>query len=355
VMTGLCSGLLKSFVPQKGKLKHEHGTTKTSVDSQIPKPSEVKGSVQDLHRQIGPGHDALRFKEAVKLMSGESSDYKLWGGMASSLTGGTLHPGNMKIDNFIKSGGFRVPSDPMSELINHLVIDFFTKRSLPIPGSTYIADKNEKMAKLMLTMYDEGFNLKNVVASSSATFILELITNSYVFIMKGYKSDPSIIETEDKVQFASKLKHIIREYKDYKKSKEFSAIEIIAHGTSVLVDAMILVGAKSYAGLYSLNFTSIMVFVRHLWKYLKSSFEEQKSIAGNISNIKDTILSKEDEWSKLISEDIERLIKNKNFLATFSIKELAKKEEDSEHMLSLVKEKVESSKKSILSLRELKL
>ena len=152
VVCGAISGCFKSFVPQEGKLKHKHGTHRVAIDHKVPKPSGMHRSVQGLHRQIGPGHDLGRFKEALDLMSGKTNDFPLWGKNISDYTGGVLHSGNIKLDRFLNTGGFKIPEDPKAELINHLLIDFFTKTSLPIPFSSYLADSSPLMAKLMISM-----------------------------------------------------------------------------------------------------------------------------------------------------------------------------------------------------------
>lgn len=79
ILCGAMNGLFKSYVPKHGNLKHKHSTTRTGVDYKVPKPNGMKGSVQGLHRQIGPGHDIGRFKEALDLMSGKTKDFPLWG------------------------------------------------------------------------------------------------------------------------------------------------------------------------------------------------------------------------------------------------------------------------------------
>lgn len=96
--------------------------------------------MNDLHRQIGQGHDIFRFKEALGLMKGERADFDLWGQKATEILGHELRPPNLPLSDFRKLGGFKIPDDPRGELVNHLLIDFFTKRSLPIPGSSYLAD-----------------------------------------------------------------------------------------------------------------------------------------------------------------------------------------------------------------------
>ena len=75
VLCGAINGSFKTFVPQHGDLKHKHSTTRTAVDYKVPKPEGMKGSVQGLHRQIGPGHDIARWNEALDLISGKTNDF----------------------------------------------------------------------------------------------------------------------------------------------------------------------------------------------------------------------------------------------------------------------------------------
>ena len=115
IVSGSISGLFKIHIPQHGKLKHQHSTTRTAVDYKVPKPKGMKGTVQGLHRQIGPGHDLGRFKEALDLMSGKSTDFPLWGKTIAEQTGGILHAGNVKVNDFINLGGFKTPDNPAVE------------------------------------------------------------------------------------------------------------------------------------------------------------------------------------------------------------------------------------------------
>ena len=94
-----------------------------------------------------------------------------------------MHPGNMKIEDFLAKG-FKIPDDPKTELVNHLVIDFFTKTSLPIPGTSYLADNSEVLAKIMMVLYKNGLNLKTAAGNTSSTFLLSLIINGYIFLLK---------------------------------------------------------------------------------------------------------------------------------------------------------------------------
>jgi hypothetical protein len=280
VLLGLGNALFKDFVPKHGPFKHEHGTTRTAVDYKVPKPSGYKGSVNNLHRQIGPGHDIFRFKEALTLMSGKSDDFDLWGKTATQILGHPLSPGNMKIEQFLSLGGFRIPPDPKKELINHLLIDFFTKRSLPIPGTSYIADHSEETAKVMLKMYDEGFNMKNALGNSLAFALVQIIIHSYTFLFKAIPNSGFGFKNFDLEHFKS----IFTEYNRLINENEFHMLMIISHGASFLVDTIITTSSKSYAGLFQLNYASLLAFSKHLLQYILNSSKEYSQLIQDSKN-----------------------------------------------------------------------
>lgn len=324
VLIGLGNALFKDFVPKKGPLQHKHGTTRTAVDYKTPKPSGYSGSVQDLHRQIGPGHDIFRFKEALGLMSGEISDFNLWGKTATQILGHPLTSGNMKLDQFLSLGGFKIPPDPKKELINHLVIDFFTKRSLPIPGTTYIADYSPETAKVMLKMYDEGFNLKNALANSLAFGLVQLIIHSYTFLFKAIPMSGFSFFNFDMTHF----KNIFTQYKRLIRENEFHMMMIIAHGGSFLVDTIIATSSKSYAGLFQLNYASLLAFSKHLLQYLLQSTKEynrlieaSKSKALEVQNVDDT-------WFVNFRSNFIAVATKKHFIELFDPFEIEKQHRD---------------------------
>jgi hypothetical protein len=294
VMLGLANALFKDFVPKHGKFSHKHGVTRTAVDYQIAKPKSFKGSVQNLHRQIGPSHDIFRFNEGLKLISGETGDFDLWGSKATEILGHQLRPGNMKLNDFLQRGGFRVPSDPKKELLNHLVIDFFTRRSLPIPGSTLLADKSPEMAKLMLNMYDKGLNLKNLMGNFIGFMMVQLILHSYTFIFKAIpESDFQLNSLE-----ISNFKNLMSTYLKLIKNNDFHMMMVISHGASFLIDTIITTSTKSYAGLFQLNYLSLLAFSKHILQYLYGSYKEYNKLIKEIQEKKSQINDLEKMWNK---------------------------------------------------------
>ena len=320
VVSGAMNGIFKSTIPQHGALKHKHSTTRTAVDYKVPKPEGMKGSVQGLHRQIGPGHDLGRFKEALDLMSGKKTDFELWGKSAAELMGGSLHPGNMRVDDFISRGGFKIPDDPKAELMNHFIIDFFTKTSLPLPFTSYIADNSPAMAKIMLGMYGSGLNLKNLVGNISSAAILQLITNSYIFLFKSAKAVSlydNLHNVKDLNEFSDLFNSLCTENKNFKKTKEFDVFQAIAHGSSFLVDTIITTASKNYAGLFALDYGTLLKFSVDVVKYVKKSSDICKDVLDKISQVDEDVLILESIWYENFKNEMLMVASRDNFFEIF--------------------------------------
>lgn len=321
ILCGAMNGSFKSRVPKHGKFKHKHSITRAGVDYKVPKPEGMKGSVQGLHRQIGPGHDLGRFKEALDLMSGKKTDFPLWGKTIAEQTGGTLHAGNMRVDDFLACGGFKIPEDPKAELMNHLLVDFFTKTSLPLPFSSYIADHSQTMAKIMMGMYGNGLNLKTLVGNVSSIALLQLVTHSYAYLFKSAKTVDlyarlSKISSFD--EFSKLFQELCAENKNYVKSKEFNVLQTIAHGSSFLVDAIITTASKNYAGLFCLDYGTLIAFSIDVIKYVKQSTDLHKKTFKKISAVNDQILSLECGWYDTYRQDMLQLASKDGFYDTFN-------------------------------------
>jgi hypothetical protein len=316
ILIGLGNALFKNFIPKHGPLSHKHGTTRTAVDYGIPKPKGFKGSVKNLHRQIGPGHDIFRFKEALDLMSGKTTDFSLWGRKATEILGHPLKSGNMKLFDFLNSGGFNIPFDPKAELINHLLIDFFTKRSLPLPGSSYIADSSENMAKLMLNMYDEGLNLKNFVGNTLAFLLVQLINTGYIFLFWAIpQSNFTLIPFE-----LQNFKNLFAKSKELKSTNEYDFMFVISHGASFLIDSIISLTSKNYTGLFQLNYASLLAFCKHLLGYLIRNVKKYREFMKEISEKTQLINNIDDAWFFDVSNEID-IITSSNEIVEFFNKE----------------------------------
>lgn len=307
---GTLGGCFKSYVPKTGKWKHKHSVRRVAIDYKIPNLEGRKGSVQGLHRQIGPGHDIGRLREALDLISGKTKDFPLWGKSITEQTGGVLHAGNMRVDEFIQSGGFRIPADPKKELLNHWIIDFFTKTSLPLPFSSYIADYNELLGRMMLDMYEKGLNLKNAVGNSTAFQALQTIIRGYVYLGKVlpkigfYEKIGQVKSVEELTELIDRARE---EYKAYLHSKEFYKLQMVAQGVDCILDTVRIKSSVNYTGIFAWNWCALLSCGVNAVKYLSCGKKEYKELTEELEENQAVITEKNRAWSAAFRTEAERL------------------------------------------------
>lgn len=325
VLLGAANALFKMPPANQRKLfgrewvEHKHKMRSgAAVDYKVPTPESHKGSVHDLHRQIGPGHDLFRFKEAIELMAGQRKDFPLWGRTIVEHMEAPLHGG--RVTDF---RGFKIPGDPVKEFWHHMLIDFFTKRSLPIPGSTWLADHSQPMARAMLKMYDEGLNLKNALGNFFGFALVELIIHGYTFLFRaaprvGFSTSPLHIE---------RLPTLIETYRAMTRENEFHVMMMVAHGASFMVDSLITVGTKSYGGLFQLNYLSLLAFSRHLIQYLLQSRARYQQLLAEARAAGDRVRELDTLWGENFRSRIAVHFSNPDFVSIFDPEEWYRQDE----------------------------
>jgi hypothetical protein len=96
-------------------------------------------------------------------------------------------------------------------LINllHLLKDFCTAKSLPIPGMTILANlNNDKMPKLAEQLYDNGVNLRTMSAEAISVGVIELTIRIYHFLrFRGQTIDKRV--RDEQLQKMLLLSHSI--------------------------------------------------------------------------------------------------------------------------------------------------
>ncbi|PKN75432.1 MAG: hypothetical protein CVU49_04000 [Candidatus Cloacimonetes bacterium HGW-Cloacimonetes-2] len=315
IITGLGNALFKTTIIPHDQLKKnpisqilnvEPHATRTAMDYKIP---NVDGFNENLHRQLGPSHDLFRMKETLDLLNGENSDFPLWGTTITKILGsgnphaGILRSPGMSLNEFIALGGFNIPNDPHAELWHHMLADFFTKTSLPIPGSTYIADHSRELAKLMFGMYDSGFNLKSVLSNSLGFVILQMLLHSYAFIFKTLV--PSGFDYKNVT--IDSIQRLLSSSTDFRGTNEFHGMIMLGHGSSFLLDTIITTSSQNYVGLFQLNFASLLWFSKHLLKYVIKCKAEYKLIMSKVASTGYEIELLDKELSGTFEERFEEL------------------------------------------------
>jgi hypothetical protein len=332
VLVGLGNALFKNFFHIKsidknghingkntfGQYNHQHEVSNTIIDHRSPRLAGMDYE-NNLHRQLGPTHDLFRFKETLALLSGEKSDYDIWGKTATQIIGHPLAPLGQKFTDFLISGGFNIPSNPKQELLNHLLIDFFSKHSLPIPGTTWIADAGSKgqVSSLMLRIYDDGFNLKNTLGNSIGLALIEIVIRSYTFLFKaipesGFSLSPLQL---------SEIKKLFTTYSALKSRNEFHVMMMISHGSSFLTDTLITTGSKSYMGLFQLNYPSLIAFSKYLLQYLLKNAAEYNKLIEQAKDKANEIADIDIVWSTNYWSNLQTTFSDPAFVSIFDADE----------------------------------
>ncbi len=139
------------------------------------------------HRLVGPGHDLTRFFETIaQMMCGEFL----------SNVHGVEHIASRYRTGSAEYLPIEDPVDAAIILILHLIGDFFSKQSLPIPGRTRLAESEcVEVVREVFKEFRNGDNLRKQVATflsnlSSAIFIslvLRLYRYMDLFIVESQK------------------------------------------------------------------------------------------------------------------------------------------------------------------------
>ena len=132
-----------------------------------------------LHRIVGPTHDLSRFFEAVKdIMKGE-----FHANVRGTNFIETFHSSASK-SPYVQIDG---PVDAAIVLLLHMIGDFFSKTSLPIPGRSKLAESEYKeIVKEVFAEYRNGGNLRKLVSeflsNVTGTILIALVLRLYRYM-----------------------------------------------------------------------------------------------------------------------------------------------------------------------------
>lgn len=247
LLSGVCGGLIDIFVGKPGgyaepKIKNdsffglgeklkEFDIKKNPIDAHIP------GAPVGDHRLFSYGHDLFRFFKGVRLIMGQADEIGIAG------TGGII------------SGNFSDFSSPdkvwkaVLILIIHLYKDFWTARSLPIPGSTIIADlNNNTMPQIIddLTNKNE-VNLRQLSSQVLSVTVIEIINRIYSF----FKYHKSGIQKNQIVHKRNKML-------------------LMGHSTAMLFNVGKIIATQNP---FFLNWSQVIRIMMLAWKVIKENNE----------------------------------------------------------------------------------
>lgn len=274
-----------------GKYLKEYDVKNNPIDKQIP------GAPAGDHRLYSYGHDLLRVFKAVSLMLHGTGEVGIHG------TGGVLilDTADEKWLEVLEQINIQ-PGDPMAYLkvllilALHLYKDFCSARSLPIPGSTLLADLNgHKMPEFVDKLTNEmEYNLRTVTGKLASIFAIEIVIGIYSFLMK----------------LTSKGKQFSDEQHQAKKQK----LLLISHSIAMLFNLGKVAVTKNPA---FINFAQILRIVKLAWDCCKHEVNQnQKAIEKvNLSVLKTQMEQMQTlvllDQSLYYTNQIERIIHHK--------------------------------------------
>ena len=150
--------------------------------------------------------------------------------------------------------------------------------------------------------------------------MLQLITHSYAYLFKSAKTVDlygRLYHVKSIDEFGELFSELNDENKKYLKSNEFNVLQAIAHGSSFLVDTIITMASKNYAGLFCLDYGTLLCFTIDVIKYVKQSTDKRNKTFTELSAVGDSILSLECKWYETFRTDMLQLAQKDGFYDTF--------------------------------------
>lgn len=157
------------------------------------------------------------------------------------------------------------PGDASLSYIIHMVADFFSTKSLPIPGfSALTHSRNEKIQDIACKLYKDGLNLRNLVMQGIPVATVELVM--WIYTALRYNDSKY---TKDQIKFK-------REKMLFLSHGIASAINI----GKVIIQVVITNDTKA---LTSLNLPMIIRTIQLVWKSIKKELQHNNNRIEKVS------------------------------------------------------------------------
>jgi hypothetical protein len=222
------------------------------------------------HRGLSKGHDILRFIEGILMFkNGQFEGIRYVDGVAHKVVSTVNQYGN--------------PYEQLSlieailKYAQHMFADLFSTCSLPFPGSSFLVEcGNRDLRKLAATMYQNGFNFKNIMIQSLSTIIVETILRVYFGIKSVQKYKDSFEVSEDYSNFGA-----IKEFIKPAAQEKLQEMLLLSHSIVTAINIGKVVIKKSP---WELNITEIISVVRYAIPVLKGVIIRHSEYAKLLRN-----------------------------------------------------------------------
>ena len=200
------------------------------------------------HRVISGGHDLLRFAEARQMLI--EGKYQ------------ALFRGEHSFATFYRYGGKEFPYEKIGEnaatiaLLTHWLADFFSKRSLPVPGWSYLTQKDGRLADFAYKSYKAGLNVRSVLSNLSGVALTGFILRLYTYIQQ--------YSTTQRADFF------------LWKNLKYQEMCLVAQSINLLVNAAKVAVTQNF---YAINAPAVLACVRHMIPVIRECRQRSSPLA----------------------------------------------------------------------------
>lgn len=236
------------------------------------------------HRGLSKGHDVLRFIEAIIMFkNGRFEGMRYIDGVGHKVVSSVNQYGTA----YEQLGWI----EAILKYAKHMFADLFSTCSLPFPGSSFLVESsNRDLRKLAATMYQNGFNMKNIMVQSLSAIIVEVILRVYFGIqsVKSYKSE---FELSDCYSNFSAIKEFI---KPSSKDKLHEML-LLSHSIVMAVNVGKVIIKKAP---WELNVTEIISVIRYAVPVVNSWIDRNSGHSKDMRNAGEI----HERWAQLLDE-----------------------------------------------------
>jgi hypothetical protein len=241
-----------------------------------------------LHRIYSPGHDLVRFIEAVIQI--KEGRFEGFADLNKDVIRKVISTVNSKGNPF-NNGQELSWIEAVLRYTKHMVGDVFSTHSLPFPGCSLLIEfRNRDMRKLAAVMYYKGFNIKNVALQSFSTICVEIIIRTYLSIksFSGYKNSFQVDEDYSNLEA---IKKFIKPDNEEKRNEML----LVAHAIVTAFNIGKIIVKKS---IWEINITEIFSVIKYGIKVVNSAIYRNSQYAKLIRNSSEI----HDKWQQLANE-----------------------------------------------------
>ncbi len=247
------------------------------------------------HREKSKGHDLARFVEGIKMFKdGRFEGVRFVDGKKIKV-----------IFDATQKGTPYAQLSTIEAILNysqHMFADLFSTYSLPFPGYSFFRESNSSvMQTLAADMYQNGFNLKNVLTQSLSTTIIEIVIRIYFGIQSVQKYKDQIEIATDYSNWEAVKPFVSPDHKD-----KLNEMLLVAHAIVTAENlgkiTIKCIATKSLAAVAEINIAEMISVVRYGFSVVKATAARNDEYAKLIFYNRNV----SDSWSLIegvLSED----------------------------------------------------